>query len=96
MTVAIGDLLCRELVARGFIIDASGALVSPHEGGIHLSPTLVPTIGQLTELLDVMIVRRERIGCSAGDVGVEIAQRNFDDTVHIVEAIKAVLAELAS
>ena len=66
---------------------------SPNKG-IVLAAEDVPTIDRLSELLDVMIVRRERIGRSSPDVGVEIARQNYDDTVLVVDAIKAVFAGL--
>ena len=90
---AIAALLRSELLLRGFTENARGSWVSPNNG-VWLSATHVPTLQRLIELLDDMVLRRERIRRSAGDVGADIARQNFDDTVLVVDAIKVMLRRL--
>jgi len=88
MTTTIRDELTRELVARGFSAD----LQSPH-GTMGLVNDYATAI-DLAELLDVMVVRREKIFWSASEVGHDIAKRNYEDVLVVIDAVKAVIGRL--
>jgi len=85
---SIRDELRKELRERGF----STSLESPH-GGLVLSDTY-KCAADLADLLDVMVARREKIFRSVDVVGQDTAKRNYDDTVLVIEAAKAVLGRL--
>lgn len=84
MKAALRDELKKELTARGFV----GGYAPNGTMGFddaYLDAT------DLTELLDQMVARREKVFRSEHVVGVEDARKSYEDTVLVIAAIKSVL-----
>ena len=77
-----------ELTARGFTPRGE----SPNHS-MTLDDAFLDGV-DIVDLLDMMVVRRERIFWSPSVVGEEVAKRNYEDVVQIVDAIKTVIKKL--
>ncbi len=87
MNAALREQLKEELAQRGFT-DCTG----PH-GTLSFDDGFLDSI-DILELLDAMVVRREKVFRSQGVVGADAARESFEDTVLVVDAIKTVLDRL--
>ena len=85
MNVAIREMLEKELALRGFRADGA----SPNSTLI-LNREYLDAI-ELSELFETMVARREKLFRSADVVGKEASERSYDDTVLVIEALKAVM-----
>ena len=79
-----GQLL-KELAARGYRDDGS----SPHRSIVLDYDELAET--ELGELLEQMVVRREKIFRSIDAVGKDKAMEHYEDAQRAIDAMKAVL-----
>ena len=80
--------LLKELAARGYRDDGS----SPYRSIVLDYDELPDT--DLGELLDQMVVRREKIFRSLDVLGKEMAMQHYEDAERAIEAMKAVLKKL--
>lgn len=80
--------LVAALAARGYRDDGS----SPHRSIVLDYDELAET--ELGELLDHMVVRREKIARAADTIGKDAAMQRYDDAQRAIDAIKAVLKKL--
>ena len=87
MKPAIRDRLREELRSRGF--KDSGD--SPH-GTMTLDEDYLDAVA-LSDLLDMMVSRREKFFRSEQAVGPDIAKKGYDDVVLVIEATKLVVEE---
>ena len=77
-----------ELRRRGY----SEELQSPNDG-MGFAGAYLDEVG-VAELLDSLVVRREKIDKSVEVVGKEVAKRNYDDVVKTIDALKAVIGAM--
>jgi hypothetical protein len=80
--------LMKELAARGYRDDGS----APYRSIVLDYDELGET--DLGELLDQMVVRREKIFRSLDVLGKELAMQHYEDAERAIEAMKAVLKKL--
>ncbi len=78
----------KELCRRGY----SEELFSPNDS-MGFAGTYLDEI-ELAELLDNLVVRREKIDKSVDIVGKEIATQNYDDVVIAIDALKTVIGSM--
>jgi hypothetical protein len=79
-----GQLL-KELAARGYRDDGSAPFRSIVLDYDELAET------ELGELLEQMVVRREKIFRSLEVVGKDVAMQNYEDAQRAIDAMKAVI-----
>ncbi|MBX3230773.1 MAG: hypothetical protein KIT84_01040 [Labilithrix sp.] len=79
------DLLRKALMARGF----SSTLSSPN-GTMIFDDAYLDAIS-ISDLLEVLVARREKIFGSVAVVGQDVARQGYDDVVLAIEATKEVI-----
>jgi hypothetical protein len=87
MSSSVRDEFVKQLRARGFSDQLESA-----DRTIVLADSY-STAAELADLLEVMVSRREKIFRSVAVVGEEVARRNYENTVLIIDAIKAVIGQ---
>jgi hypothetical protein len=85
----IRDAVTRELQARGFSADLLGPSRS-----LAFSPEYLET-ETLAGLYDLVVSRREKMFRGVPELGQEIARAAYDDAVIAVQAVGAVISQLA-
>jgi hypothetical protein len=80
--------LLKELAARGYRADGS----SPFRSIVLDYDELDET--ELGELLDQMVVRREKIFRSVAALGKDVAMQHYEDAQRAIDAMKAVIDRL--
>ena len=88
MTQHLLELLVQELRSRGFSPEGW----SPN-GTMILNDDYLASLN-ITNLLDIMVTRREKIFRSVEAVGRESASNGYDDAVLAIEATKATIDKL--
>ena len=78
-------LLLKELSAKGYRDDGS----SPYRSIVLDYDELAET--ELGELLDQMVVRREKVFRSVDSIGKDLAMQRYEDCQRAIDAMKAVI-----
>jgi hypothetical protein len=81
-------MLLRELAARGYREDGSAPFRSIVIDYDELRDT------EIGELLEQIVVRRDKIFRSLETVGKDIALQNYEDSQRAIDAMKAVIKKL--
>ena len=89
MNIALRDSLQKELASRGF----SSRGEAPN-GTMAFDDAYLDDI-ELSDLLETMVTRREKVIRSHSVVGPDIAKQSYDDVVHVIDALKAVINNLS-
>ena len=81
--------LKRELHARGF----TEALMAPHES-VFFSDEYLSDI-EIADLVEIMVSKRDKAFFSIAAIGRAAAEMVYDDTVLVIEAVKAVIGRMS-